>query len=431
MAAARPLTAVILAAGLGTRMRSRTAKVLHPLCGRTMLGWMLNAVAPLDPHRVLVVVGHQREEVAKAITHEAPPDLNVLPVVQEEQLGTGHALRIALAEYPALPDEDVLVLASDHPLLDSGNLAGLIFSHRSSGAPWTCLTAFLDDPTGFGRVVYDEKGFVDTIVEEADCGPEEAAITEVSPVMYCIRRAAVEPLLADLGKANAQGEIYLNAAIDMLDGVEAVQADPEAVRQVNDRVQLAAAEAVLRRRINDAHMRDGVTMIDPDRVYVDAEVAVGADTIIYPGVHLEGATVVGEGSVIGPDVRVIDSELGDNVVVRMAHVVGSVIGDGVTVGPYASLRSGTVVLDDAHLGSFVEFKNAQIGKGSKVPHLSYVGDAELGDDVNFGAGTITCNWDGVAKHRTVVEDGVRTGSGTLLRAPVKVGRRAVVAIVKS
>lgn len=420
----RPLTAVVLAAGLGTRMRSRIAKVLHPLCGRTMLGWTLHAIAPLSPERVAVVVGHQAEEVKKAIMHEAPPGLPVIAVAQDPQSGTGHALAIALAELPRLPEEDVLVLACDHPLLDAETLAGLLYTHREAGAPWTLVSADVEDPTGFGRVLYAEDGSVDTIVEERDCGPDEAAITEVSPIMYCIRRADIEALLGELGRENAHGEVYLNSAIDLLEGVVAVRVDPEAVTQVNDRVQLAAAEATLRRRINEDLMRSGVTMIDPERVYVDAGVDVGIDTVLYPGVILEGDTTLGEGCSVGPDVRIIDSEVGDHAVIRMAHIVGSTISDGVSIGPYASLRAGTVVAEDAHLGTYVELKNSVIGRGTKVPHLSYVGDAELGDDVNFGAGTVTCNWDGEEKHKTTVEDGARTGSGTMLVAPVRIGRGA-------
>jgi bifunctional UDP-N-acetylglucosamine pyrophosphorylase/glucosamine-1-phosphate N-acetyltransferase len=427
MSDSRPLSVVILAAGLGTRMRSRIAKPLHPLCGRTMLGWMLWAIAPLEPDRVLVVVGHQRDEVSKSIVNESPPDLPVLPVWQKEQLGTGHALATALAEFPALPDEDVMVLAGDHPLVDVESLAALLVTHRSSGAPWTLAYARLDDPTGFGRVIWNDNGTVDAIVEERDCGPEQAAIQDVSPVMYCVRRDVIEDVIDDIEDDNAQGEIYLNAAIDTIDGVEAVQIDAEAVHQVNDRVQLAEAEAVLRRRINADHMRAGVTMIDPERTYVDVDATIGIDTVLYPDVFIEGATVIGEGCIIGPAVRVIDSDIGSNAVLRMAHVVGSSIGDGVTIGPYASLRSGCEIEELAHLGSFVEFKKAHIGKRTKVPHLSYVGDAEVGDDVNFGAGTITCNYDGRDKHRTVVEDGVRTGSGTMLVAPVTVGRGAYTA----
>lgn len=423
----RPLSVVILAAGMGTRMRSRIAKVLHPLCGRTMLGWALRAVEPLGPERVAVVVGHQAEEVAQALVHEAPPKLSIFPIEQQPQLGTGHAVLAALAGLPALPDEDVVVIACDHPLLDSETLTGLIYSHRESGAPWTLITAELDDPSGYGRVLYDQRGFVDRVIEEADCGPDEAAITEVSPVMYCLRRAEVEPLLHHLRADNAQGEVYLNAAISELEGVVAVPADPEVLCQVNDRAQLAQAEALLRKRINHQLMREGVTMVDPASAYIDADVLVGLDTVLYPNVYLEGTSTIGEGCTVGPDVRMIDSDVGDRSVVRMAHIVGSAIGNGVTIGPYVSLRSGCVIADDVHLGTYVELKNALVGEGSKVPHLSYVGDAELGAGVNMGAGAITCNYDGDAKYRTVIDDGAFIGVNTMLRAPVHVGKDAYTA----
>src|SRR2546422_8400690 len=291
MSSHRPLSAVILAAGRGTRMNSRMAKVLHPLCGRTMLGWALHAIAPLHPDRVAVVVGHQSDDVAKAIVNEAPEGLAVLkPIGQEKQLGTGHALMTALSELPALPDEDLLVLAADHPLLESEMLTGLLFAHRESGAPWTMATVQLDDPSGYGRVVYSEDGSVDCVIEEADCGPEESAITEVSPLIYCMRRAEVEPVLEDLDDDNAQSEVYLNGAIDLIEGVSAVRLDADAAKQVNDRVQLAECEAILRQRINENLLRNGVTMIDPLRVYVDVGVYVGPDCLLYPGVHLEGVT---------------------------------------------------------------------------------------------------------------------------------------------
>src|SRR5256714_2979987 len=417
----RPLTAVVLAAGLGTRMRSRMAKVLHPLCGRTMIGWALHAVAPLQPDRVAVVVGHQGEEVQKALVQEGPPHLPVTTVEQEKQLGTGHALMTALAALPALPDEDLLVMAGDHPLFDAESLAAILFLHRNTSAPWTMAIASVPDPTGYGRVVYDDKGYVARVVEERDCGPDEAAINEVSVVLYCIRRAEVEPLPADL-EAGPNGEIYLNAAIAKPEGVTAVHLDPDVLHQVNDRVQLAHAEGLLRRRINEGLMRSGVTMVDPARAYVDVDVRVGADTTLHPNTYLAGFTSIGDGCGIGPDVRMVDTEVGDACVIRLSHIVDCEVGRGVTIGPYASLRPGCVVSDGAHLGTHVEFKNARIGVGTKVPHLSYVGDAELGDDVNFGAGTITCNYDGERKHRTVVEDGVRTGSGTMLVAPIRVGR---------
>ena len=403
------------------------AKVLHPLCGRTMLGWALHALAPLEPDRVAVVVGHQGDDVAKAIMNEAPAGLPVLkPIVQEKQLGTGHALMTALAELPALPDEDLLVMAADHPLLESEMLMTVLFSHRDSGAPWTMATVQLDDPSGYGRVVYADDGSVDCVVEEADCGPEESAITEVSPLIYCIKRAEVEPVLSDLDDDNAQGEIYLNGAIDLIEGVSAVRLDVEAAKQVNDRVQLAECEGILRQRTNDRLLREGVTMIDPARVYIDVDVSVGTDCLLYPGVHLEGVTTVGDGCTIGPDTRVIDSQIGDWCVIRFAQVVGSEVGSGVSIGPYAYLRSGCVIGDGVHLGAHVELKNAIVGRDSKVPHLSYIGDAELGDDVNIGAGTITCNWDGISpeKHRTVIGDGARISSGTMLRAPVTIGEGA-------
>jgi bifunctional UDP-N-acetylglucosamine pyrophosphorylase/glucosamine-1-phosphate N-acetyltransferase len=424
----RPLTAVVPAAGEGTRMRSGTPKMLHPLCGRPMVLHVLEALAALPLDRIVVVVGHGAEDVAKTVQEQLVTDVPVEFVEQPVQRGTGDAVAVGLTAFADELDgeDDVLVVFADAPLLRSETIAMLATEHRLGDGAATLLTARLDNPTSYGRIVRDASGHVERIVEELDATPEELAIDEVNPSIYCFRRGLLAPALRRLVPENAQGEYYLTDVIAVLrqaghivDGIEVD--DPMEVAQVNDRAQLAVAEAELRARINNRWMRAGVTMVDPTHTYIDASVELEADVRLLPDTHLQGHTVVHGGSVIGPAVQLVDTVVGRDAVIRQTVAFETEIGDRVTCGPFVSLRPGTRVADDAHLGTFVEVKNSEIGAGAKVPHLSYVGDADVGERTNIGAGNITANYDGRRKHRTKIGKDVRSGSNTVFVAPVEVG----------
>ena len=430
----RPLSAIVLAAGQGTRMRSPLPKILHPLCGRPMVGHVLGALSALPLERIVVVVGHRSDVVTDAVVEtrrgHGPDAVPVGFVEQPVQRGTGDAAAVALTAFgDTVDDDDVLVLSADVPLLRPETLAALATEHRLSDAAVTMLTTVLHDPTGYGRIVRDARGAVERIVEETDATDDERAITEVNPAIYCFRRSLLAPALRRLVPQNAQGEYYLTDVVDVLRGtghtVHAVSAaDATETLGVNDRAQLADAEALLRRRINREWMRSGVTMVDPERTYVDVDVTLAPDVRLWPGTILQGATRIGPGAEIGPDCRLVDATVGAGAVVEQSVVRDAEIGDGVHVGPFAHLRPGTRLGADARVGSFVETKNADVGEGAKLPHLSYVGDAEVGPGANVGAGTITANYDGRTKHRTIIGANARTGSNSVLVAPVTIGEGA-------
>jgi bifunctional UDP-N-acetylglucosamine pyrophosphorylase/glucosamine-1-phosphate N-acetyltransferase len=358
-------------------------------------------------------------------------DIPVEFVEQRVQRGTGDAAGVGLTAFAdALdPEDDVLVLAGDTPLLRGETLADLATEHRLADAAATMLTARLADPTGYGRVIRDDRGNVDRIVEQSDANDAELEITEVNPSIYCFRRAFLAPALRRLSPENAQGEYYLTDVIGVLRGtghpvVGIPVADPVETMGVNDRAQLATAEAVLRTRINERWMREGVSISDPSHTYIDAAVELEPDVRLLPGTILEGRTAVGSGAVIGPDCRLVDTVVGERAVVEQTVARESEIGDDANVGPWVSLRPGTRLAPGAHVGTFVETKNADIGEGARVPHLAYVGDADVGAGANVGAGTITANFDGTRKHRTTIGPDARIGSNTVLVAPVEVGEGA-------
>jgi bifunctional UDP-N-acetylglucosamine pyrophosphorylase/glucosamine-1-phosphate N-acetyltransferase len=425
----RPLAAVVLAAGEGTRMRSEVPKVLHSLCGRPMVLHVVDALAALPLERIVVVVGHGAERVTKTLQEQVTTEIPVEFVEQRVQRGTGDAVSVALtagAFEDLDAEDDILVIPGDTPLLTAQTLAALATEHRVQEAAATILTARLDDPAGYGRVIRDRNDRVDRIVEHADATREERSINEVNTSIYCFRRTLLAPALRRITPENVQGEYYLTDAIEVLRAaghkVIAVEAgDGAETLGVNDRAQLAAAGAVLRRRINERWMRDGVTMIDPERVYVDATVELDPDVRLLPGTILEGRTTIGTGSTIGPDSRLVDAVVGERTTIANSVVLDAEIADECTVGPFAYVRPGTRVLNTAKVGTFVEVKNSEIGEGAKVPHLSYIGDAEVGPGTNLGASTITANYDGVNKHRTKIGKDVHTGVHTSLRAPVELG----------
>jgi len=425
----RPLSAVVLAAGEGTRMRSSLPKVLHPLCGRPMLLHVIDTLVALPLDRVVVVVGHGADAVTAAL-QDVRTDIPIEFVEQRVQRGTGDATSVALTAFSdTVDDDDVIVCSADIPLLRAESLATLATEHRLADAAATLLTAVLDDPTGYGRIVRDGRGNVERIVEQSDASPDELAVTEVNPSIYCFRRAFLAPALRRVSPENAQGEYYLTDVVEVLrsagHAVLAVSApDPTETLGVNDRAQLADAESILRRRINTAWMRAGVTIVDPAHTYIDTTVELAADVRLLPGTILEGRTTVATGAVLGPDTRLVDTAVGEGASIEASVARGAEVGPDVHVGPFAHLRPGTRLARDARVGSFVETKNADVGEGAKLPHLSYVGDTEVGAGANVGAGTITANYDGRAKHRTRIGANARTGSNSVLVAPVELGAGA-------
>lgn len=415
------VAAVVLAAGKGTRFRSDLAKVLHPVAGRTILGWVLEALRPLELDRVVVVVGHQAGAVAAEAEAAGLPGLTT--VRQAVQNGTGHAVRVAVDSGALEGAETVLVLPGDVPLLTAAPLRALLDAHAGNG---TLLTTELDDPTGYGRVLRAADGSVRAIVEERDASDEQRTVREVGTSIYAFGYEVLAEALRHLSTDNAQGEEYLTDVVEILatSGAGAVPADPGPLAGVNDRVQLADAGAVLRRRILERLMRDGVTVVDPSATYVDPSVTVAPDAVLLPGTHLEGATSVGAGATIGPNARLIDTLVEEGASVTYSVLVGAQVGPGATVGPFAYLRPGARLERGAKAGTFVEVKGSVIGEGSKVPHLSYIGDTTIGRGANVGAATVTVNYDGFEKHATVIGDGARIGSDTMLVAPVTVGAEA-------
>jgi bifunctional UDP-N-acetylglucosamine pyrophosphorylase/glucosamine-1-phosphate N-acetyltransferase len=419
---------VVLAAGQGTRMRSATPKVLHPLGGRSMLGHVLAAAAPLAAAHTLVVVGAGREAVAEHLARIAP---EARAVVQDEQRGSGHAAEVALA---AVPDVEgpVLIVNGDVPLLRPQTLTALVDAHSASGDVLTVLTAEVADPSGLGRILRDDDGRVRAIVEERDATPEQRRIREINAGAYVGDAAAVRAALAATERDNAQGEQYLTDVLAVLvaDGrpVGGVPAeDPDDVLGCNDRRELAARRRTLNDRVLDALMLSGVTVVDPATTWVDVTASVAPDALLEPGVQLLGTTTVATGAVVGPDSTLTDTEVGEGASVVRSHCGGAVIGPEASVGPFSFLRPGTRLARGAKVGAYVETKNVEVGEGTKVPHLSYVGDATIGRDSNIGAATVFVNYDGVAKHRTSVGDHVRIGSDTMLVAPVSVGDGAYTA----
>lgn len=419
---------VVLAAGAGTRMRSKTPKVLHSLGGRTMLEHSLRAAAELDPDHLVVVVGHDRERIGAAVTDLAARlDRDVRVAVQEEQLGTGHAVECALTALPADFAGTVVVTAADVPLLDADTLRALLDTHAEpEPAAVTVLTTTAADPTGYGRILRTTDGDVTAIIEHREATPTQLAITEINTGVYAFDVAALRSALGKLSADNTQGELYLTDVVAITRGEgDTVRAqytdDAVQVAGANDRVQLAALAAELNRRTVEHWMRQGVTVIDPATTWVDVDVTLAPDVTLLPGVQLHGRTSVGEDAVIGPDTTLTDVQVGAGASVVRSHGSDSIIGADASVGPFAYLRPGTELGADGKIGTFVETKNAQIGAHSKVPHLTYVGDATIGDHSNIGASSVFVNYDGVQKYRTVVGSHVRTGSDTMFVAPLTVG----------
>lgn len=418
---------LVLAAGAGTRMRSQTPKVLHTLGGRSMLSHALHAVAKVAPRHLVAVLGRDRERIAPVVESLAGHlGRHVDIAVQEQQLGTGHAALCGLSALPEDFDGTVVITSGDIPLLDAETMAELIDAHRSASAGVTVLTTTVPNARGYGRILRTQDGEVIAIVEEADATPQQRAIREINSGVYAFDITALRTALSRLSSNNAQHELYLTDAIAIIraDG-RSVHAknieDATLVSGVNDRVQLSDLAAELNRRIVAAHQRAGVTVVDPASTWIDVEVEIGQDTVIAPGTQLLGRTRVGTHCAIGPDTTLTDVEVGDRATVVRTHGSDSVVGDGAEVGPFAYLRPGTRLGSDGKIGTFVETKNATIGTGTKVPHLTYVGDADIGEYSNIGASSVFVNYDGVSKKRSTIGSHVRTGSDTMFVAPVSVG----------
>jgi bifunctional UDP-N-acetylglucosamine pyrophosphorylase/glucosamine-1-phosphate N-acetyltransferase len=426
---ARMRTVIVLAAGVGKRMKSDLPKVLHPVLGRTLVGHVLAAVdAALPGSRVLVVIGRGAERVAEHVAQQAP---HAATVLQAEQRGTGHAVRVAL---DAVPDDDgpVVVLNGDLPLISPDTLRALVAEHEAARAGVTLLTAEVADPAGAGRIVRTEGGGVARIVERRDASPAELAINEINAGAYAFDAGALREMLGKISTNNDQGEEYLTDVVAlMVSGGWPVRAhrtaDPDETLGANDRAELAALRATMRHRINTEFMLAGVGIVDPATTWIDVTAHVAPDAVVEPNTHLRGASRVETGAVVGPDTSLIDTEVGAGATVVRTHAVGARVGPGATVGPFAYLRPGTVLAAGAKVGTFVETKNAQLGEGAKVPHLSYIGDATIGEHSNVGAATVTVNYDGVAKHHTVIGAHARTGADNMFVAPVEVGDGAYTA----
>ncbi len=429
----RPAAVVVLAAGEGTRMKSVSLpKVLHPLCGRSMVGHVVAAARDLEPEHLVVVVGHRREQV---VEHLAEVDPGVRTVVQEEQLGTGHAVRVALE---ALAGEGlavagtVLVTCGDTPLLTADTMRELVAAHHDEGNAVTVLSARMPDPSGYGRIVRAADGAVSGIVEHKDATDEQRTIDEINSGVYAFDGELLVRALGQVRRDNSQGEEYLTDTLGILRaaghrvGARAA-GDHREILGINDRVQLAAARRVLNDRLVEAAMRAGVTVVDPASVWLDVQVRVEPDAVVWPNTQLQGASVLGAGCEVGPNCTLRDTVVGPEARVSNTTSDRAEIGPGASVGPYAYLRPGTKLGPRAKAGTYVELKNAEVGEGSKVPHLSYVGDATIGDHSNIGAASVFVNYDGVNKHHTTIGSHCRTGSDNMFVAPVTVGDGAYTA----
>lgn len=411
------LAVIVLAAGKGTRMKSDLPKVLHRAAGRSLLGWVLAAAEPLEADETVAVIGHGADAVVEAL----PPSAK--SVVQEPQLGTGDAVRVGLSGCSDAVDT-VLIVPGDMPLLEPDTLEAVVATHRDQGAAATVLTVKMDDPTGYGRVERRWDQIV-RIVEQRDADERQQAIDEVNTSVYAFDAALLAGALEGLSSDNSQAEYYLTDVIEILSGashkIAAVTTDAVEGTGVNSQIQLAGVGEVLRRRINDRLMTDGVAMVDPSRVYIDAGVVVDPGATIQPDVYLQGDTTVGAGAVVGPSVHAEGTSIAPGAAVCFSVLNGAVIGPDANVGPFTYLRPGADLREGSKAGAFVEIKNSQVGAGSKVPHLSYIGDTTIGEASNIGAATVTVNYDGFEKHRTTIGDRVKIGSDTMLVAPVTIG----------
>ncbi|HKV36522.1 MAG TPA: bifunctional UDP-N-acetylglucosamine diphosphorylase/glucosamine-1-phosphate N-acetyltransferase GlmU [Pyrinomonadaceae bacterium] len=427
--AQKPLNVLVMAAGLGTRMKSNRAKVLHELGGRPLIAHVVRTAQTLDPGTILVIVGHQAEEVEQAVLSEVGELASF--AIQVQQRGTGDAVESARRQ---LEDSGslVLLLSGDVPLIRAETLRKLIEQHRATDAACTILAVRLENPTGYGRIIRDEDGRFEKIVEQKDASEEERKVREINSGIYCFESKDLFEALKRIEPKNQQGEYYLTDVAEILNSggrkVEVfIHTDPREVSGINTRAELAEFENLLRRNaVRRLMLEAGVTFIDPSHAYISPEAEIGRDTVIYPNVAIEGNTVIGENCVIRSGARISNSKLGDNVTIKdHSLIVDSEIASNCSVGPFAHLRMNATLEEKATVGNFVEVKKSRLKRGTKAMHLTYLGDATIGERTNIGAGTVTCNYDGKHKHETIIEDDVKIGSDTMLVAPVRVGSRSV------
>ncbi len=417
--------AVILAAGQGTRMKSKLYKVLHTVCGKTMVQHVLDQVSSLDAQKVVTIVGHGAEQVQAELGSRSQFAL------QSEQLGTAHAVMQAEEILKDKPGT-TFVICGDTPLIKVETMEALIKQHEEQGAKASILTAYLEDPTGYGRIIRNEKGLVEKIVEHKDATEEERKVTEINTGTYCFDNQALFATLKKVSNDNVQGEYYLPDVIEILksegETITAYQTnDFEETLGVNDRIALSQAEKTMRKRINTEHMRNGVTIIDPEQTYIESDVTIGQDTIIYPGTIIKAGTVIGQECIIGPHTEISNCQIGELTTIRQSVAHDSSIGSNVNIGPFAHIRPQSQIADEVKIGNFVEVKKSVFGKGSKASHLSYIGDAEVGSNVNIGCGSITVNYDGKNKFLTKIGDDVFIGCNSNLVAPVTIEDGAYIA----
>lgn len=417
--------AVVLAAGQGTRMKSKLYKVLHPVCGKPMVEHVVDQISTLDVDKVVTIVGHGAEKVQEHLAGKSEF------VKQEEQLGTAHAVLQAKA---ALAEKDgvTLVVCGDTPLIEASTMEALLKYHHEKRAKATILTTVIEDPTGYGRIIRDDLGIVEKIVEHKDATEKEQRISEINTGTYCFDNKSLFEALEKVSNDNVQGEYYLPDVIKILkDSDEVVAAyrmeSFEESLGVNDRIALAEASKLMQRRINENHMRNGVTLINPESTYIDINVEIGQDTVIEPGVMLRGNTVIGDDCVVTSGSEIVNSIIGERAHIKSSAIFESEVGDDVQIGPYAHLRPGSDIHNNVKIGNYVETKKAVVGEGTKLPHFIYMGDAEIGKNVNIGCGSIAVNYDGKNKAKTIIGDDVFVGCNSNLIAPVKVGNRAFIA----
>lgn len=419
------INAIILAAGKGTRMKSDTIKILHKLLDKPMLEYIYDALEPLKPKQIVTVVGHQKDKVLDLYGGKSSF------AEQKEQLGTGHAV-LQAKDFFTEKKEDILILCGDTPLLTTDTLQNLVKYHQSNKFACTVLTAIQNDPTGYGRIIRDLEGKVVAIVEEKDASLEERAITEVNTGIFVFNVGLLFCLLPKVKNNNSQGEYYLPDVLKLMikEGLPIgaqTMSNAEEMAGINDRVKLYEAEQTLKERINKNLMLEGVTIIDPKNTYIGNSVIIEPDVTVYPMCFIEGKTKIKKGSIIGPSTRIVNCEIGENTEINNSVILDSYIGNDVSVGPFAYIRPNSRVENRARIGNFVELKNTTVGENSKAAHLAYLGDAEIGKDVNIGCGTITVNYDGKNKYKTVIESGVFVGSNSNLIAPVTIEEGSFVA----
>lgn len=416
---------IVLAAGQGTRMKSKLYKVLHPVCGKPMVRHVIDELKQIGADQIITVVVHGADEVKNELKDDSEF------VLQEQQLGTAHAVMQAR---DLLQDKEglTLVVCGDTPLLKADTIKAMIDYHINNHSKATILTAVAEDPTGYGRVIRNEQGYVEKIVEHKDASDEEKAVKEINAGTYCFDNASLFHALQKVTNNNAQNEYYLPDVIGILkDAGQTVTAfktnDFTEIFGINDRVALAQAGKIMQQRINEKHMRNGVTIIDPEQTYIDATVVIGQDTVIYPGTMVKGNTVIGTDCIIGPNSEILNCDIGNRTSIRQSVTHDSKIGSDVQIGPFAHIRPQSLIHDEVRIGNFVEIKKTEFGRKSKASHLSYIGDANVGSNVNIGCGSITVNYDGVNKFKTIIKDGAFIGCNSNLVAPVEIGKGAYVA----